>query len=100
MPKEKVGVSFGITVIFTVTGIPQVPLAGVKVYVPLVVLSTTAGLQVPARPLFEIPGKVGGVVPAQKGGTDENVGIKIGLERITPVFRLVVHPFTNRLKLA
>ncbi len=62
-------------------------------------LLITAGVQVPFTPLLEMVGKRGAVVPAQNGVMGVNVGMKIGLDRMTPVKRLVVQPLMTREKL-
>jgi hypothetical protein len=82
VPNGKVAVSIGITTMEAVTGIPQVPAAGVNVYVPLAVLLTTAGLQVPLMKLLDNAGKTGGVLPAQKVAKEPKRGTAIGV--ITP----------------
>lgn len=64
-PNEKVGVIMGLTVTVTVTGGAQGSEAGVNVYVPLAVLLTTAGLQVPVMPFVEVVGNTGAVSPEQ-----------------------------------
>jgi len=66
---------FESTVTLMVTGVAHCPKFGVKVYEPLEALLTTAGLQVPEIPLFEIVGKRGGVVPAQIGTITLKVGV-------------------------
>ena len=63
VPNGKVAVTLGITTMLAVTGIPQVPAAGVNVYIPLAELLTTAGLQVPLMPLLDDAGNSGAVVP-------------------------------------
>ncbi len=59
---------------------------------------TTAGLQVPDRPLFEVVGSTGGVVPAQNGGILLKLGVYTGLDKMRPVFSCVVHPFASNSK--
>jgi hypothetical protein len=74
----KVGVVTAFTVTFKVVVLAQSPTVGVKVYVPLAVLLTVAGLQVPVIPLVEVVGKTGAVAPLQIAGTAANVGITVG----------------------
>ncbi len=99
VPNGKEGVVLGVTVIVILIGNPHVFGAGVNVYVPEVILFTTAGLHVPAIPLLETGGKVGAVVPAQNGGIGVNVGTNIGSERMIPVNRFVVQPLIVNTKL-
>jgi hypothetical protein len=49
--------------------------------VPVVVLSTVDGLQVPVMPLFDVVGSIGAVAPEQIAATAVNVGV---------IFRLTV----------
>ena len=65
VPKVNVGVMFGVTVTVNVAGTAHWPAVGVKLYVPGVVLLTTAGFQAPVIPFVELLGKVGTVPPAQ-----------------------------------
>ena len=65
VPKLKVGVMFGVTVTVNVAGLAHCPALGVNVYVPGLLLSTTAGLHVPFIPFNDVLGKVGTVPPAQ-----------------------------------
>ena len=97
-PKLKLGVDKGLTVIFLVIVIPHRPAVGVKVYVPDAWLSITDGLQVPVIPFFDVVGNTGGVEPAHIAGKELNVGTRIGLVRIKPVFNWVVQPFTSNSK--
>ena len=62
-------------------------------------LLTTAGLQVPLIPLLDTAGKVGGVVPSQKGGNELNEGANIGSDKTTPVNTSVVVPPSSKMKL-
>ena len=98
VPKLNVGVTRGIIVTGIVIGMPHWPPAGVNVYEPEVVLLITAGFHVPVMPLFDVVGNVGGVVPAHIGGTEVNVGIKIGFDKTIPINRLVVHPLIPKEK--
>lgn len=99
VPKGNVGVVLAITFIVIEMGKPHWFALGVNVYVPEVRLLTVAGLQVPDIPLLETAGNVGAVVPAQKGAIGVNVGTNMGSDKIIPVKRFVVHPFTSNAKL-
>ena len=61
------------------------PASGVKVYVPLVVLSTTAGDQEPFIALLEVFGKVGTEAPEQivVAVPKVNVGVTLGILSFT-----------------
>jgi hypothetical protein len=74
----KVGVTMGLTVTDKVVALAQSPTVGVKVYVPLAVLLTVEGLQVPIIPLLDVVGKTGAVAPLQIAGIAVNVGVTIG----------------------
>lgn len=65
VPKVKEGVITGFTVTVRVTEGEQGFDVLLNVYVPLVVLLTTAGVQVPVIPLVEVVGKSGAVAPEQ-----------------------------------
>jgi hypothetical protein len=65
VPKLNVGVIFGLTVTVNVVDKAHCPAVGVKVYVPLAVLLTTAGLHVPVIPLPDVFGNAGTVPPSQ-----------------------------------
>ena len=99
VPKLNVGVVLGIIVTVIVVGMPHCPFAGVKVYVPVTELLITDGFQVPLIPFVDAGGNVGGVVPAQIGGTAAKVGINIGFDKTIPIKRFVVHPLTCKEKL-
>jgi hypothetical protein len=60
-----VGVIFGLTVTVYVAVVAHWPIPGVNVYVPLAVLLTTAGLQVPVMPFDDRAGKVTTGSPSQ-----------------------------------
>ena len=75
----KIGVIFGLTVTFKVVPIAHSPKLGVKLYIPEVVLLTTAGFQVPVIPLFDVRGKTGDTVPKHIGAMAVKLGITIGL---------------------
>jgi hypothetical protein len=74
----KVGVITAFTVTDKLAVLAQSPTVGVKVYVPLAVLLTVAGLQVPVIPLVDVVGKTGAVAPLQIAGTAANVGVTFG----------------------
>jgi hypothetical protein len=99
VPNGKVAVSIGITTMEAVTGIPQVPAAGVNVYVPLAVLLTTAGLQVPLMPLLENEGKTGAGEPAQKEAKELKRGTAIGFDNCCPVNTFEILPLKSNIKL-
>jgi hypothetical protein len=99
VPNANTGVTLGVTVMVTVTGKAHALDAGVNVYVPVAVLLTTAGLQVPEIPLLDTPGKVGGVVPSQKGGNELKEGTNMGSDKMTPVKTSVVVPPRSKMKL-
>ena len=65
---EKVGVLLGVTVCVSVAVSAHCPAEGVNVYVPVAVLLTVFGDQVPVIPFAEVPGSVGAVAPLQIGG--------------------------------
>jgi hypothetical protein len=61
------------------------PAFGVKVYVPLLALSTIAGVHTPAIELPEVVGNVGTTPPEQilKEVPKENVGVMFGMLSLT-----------------
>src|SRR4051812_45851390 len=59
------GVMFGLTVVVNVAVVAHWPGSGVNVYVPVVVLLTTAGTQAPVIPFDDVTGKVTTVPPSQ-----------------------------------
>ena len=75
----KVGVVCGFTVTFTVAVDAQAPTAGVKVYVPLAVLLTNAGDQLPEIPLLDVVGKTGATSPLHIAAIGAKVGVVCGL---------------------
>lgn len=75
----KVGVTFGVTVTSNVIGVAHWPASGVNVYVPLTVLLTTAGDQVPVIPFVDVVGKVGATEPSHIAATGLKVGIMLGV---------------------
>lgn len=80
VPKLNVGVRFGATVTVNVAVVAHCPAVGVNVYVPLPVLLTVAGLQVPVIPLVEVVGSAGTVPPEQidKVVPKLNAGVRFG----------------------
>jgi len=80
-----VGVTFGVTVTSTVVDIAHWPAVGVNVYVPLAVLLTTAGDQVPLMPFVDVNGSTAATAPEQIGATAVNVGVTFGLTVIVNV---------------
>ena len=83
----KVGVVFGVTVTESVAVVAQSPAVGVKVYVPLVVLSTVAGDHVPVIDSNELDANTGAVAPEQIGAIAVNVGVVFG---VTVTLKVVV----------
>jgi hypothetical protein len=65
VPKVKVGVVCGVIVTVNVVVIAHCPASGVKVYVPLLALSTIAGDHEPVIELLEVVGNVGTIPPEQ-----------------------------------
>jgi hypothetical protein len=88
----KVGVATAFTVTDKLAVLAQSPTVGVKVYVPLAVLLTVAGLQVPVIPFVDVVGKTGAVAPLQIAGTAANVGVTIGFTVIAIVAVLAQSP--------
>jgi phosphate starvation-inducible membrane PsiE len=101
VPKLKVGVSIGFTVTVNVCVVAHTPAVGVKVYVPLAVLLTVAGLQVPVTPLSDVVGNCGttpplqilSVVPKLKVGTvfGTTVTVKVVAVAHSPAFGVNVY---------
>ena len=73
------GVTFGVTVTSTVVDIAHWPAVGVNVYVPLAVLLTTAGDQVPLMPFVDVNGSTGAIAPEQIDATAAKVGATFGV---------------------
>jgi len=71
----KVGVTFGLTVTVNVVVAAHWPASGVKVYVPLTVLLTTAGDQVPVMPFVDVNGSTGAVELSHIEATGLKVGV-------------------------
>ncbi len=65
VPNENVGVVCGVIVTVNVVMLAHCPAPGVKVYVPLLALSTIAGDHVPVMELLEEVGNAGTVPPEQ-----------------------------------
>jgi hypothetical protein len=63
VPKLNVGVIFGATVTVNVAVVAHCPAVAVNVYVPLAVLLTVAGLQVPVILFVDVFGNAGTVPP-------------------------------------
>ena len=87
----KVGVTLGFTVTDNVVVVAHWPASGVKVYVPLAVLLTTAGSQVPVIPFVDVVGNVGATVPEHIGFTAAKVGVTFGVTVISKVVVAVAH---------
>ena len=85
-----VGVMPELTTRFKVIVPAHCPAAGVNVYVPDAVLLTVAGFQVPAMPLVEVAGNIGGTEPLQIVLTAAKVGVRFGLT-VTVVVVLLAH---------
>jgi subtilisin family serine protease len=75
----KVGVTAGFTVTVNIVEVAHWPASGVKVYVPLSVLLTKAGDQVPAMPLVDVNGNTGATEPSQIAATGLKVGVTLGV---------------------
>jgi hypothetical protein len=65
VPKLNVGVICGVIVTVNVVVLAHCPASGVKVYVPLLALSTVAGDHEPVMELLDVVGKVGTIPPEQ-----------------------------------
>ena len=59
-------------------------------YVPLAVLLTTAGDQVPVMPLVDVNGNTGATAPEQIGATAAKVGVTFGVT-VTVTVVVVAH---------
>ncbi len=79
----KVGVTAGITVTSIVVVVAHRPASGVNVYVPLVVLLTTAGDHVPLIPLSDVNGSIGATEPEQIGAMAAKLGVTPGVTVIS-----------------
>ena len=95
---EKVGITTGLTMTVRCKVFAHRPAVGVKVYVPVAVLLTVAGLQVPVIPSFDVRGRTGGVAPAQIAVITEKVGVTTGLTVMVRVW-VVAHCPASGVKL-
>ena len=86
----KVGVTFEVTVTSTVVVVAHWPASGVNVYVPLDVLLTTAGDQVPVMPLSDVVGNIGATVPEQIAAIGAKLGVTFGVT-VTSIVVDVAH---------
>ena len=59
-------------------------------YVPLAVLLTTAGDQVPVMPLVDVNGSTGAVEPSQIGAIATKVGVTLGVT-VTVIVVVLAH---------
>ena len=75
----KVGVMFGVIVISNVVAVAHWPASGMNVYVPLAVLLTTTGDQVPVMPLSDVNGNIGATEPSHIAATGLNIGVTFGV---------------------
>jgi len=87
----KVGVMIGFTVTVNDVVVAHCPASGVKIYVPLAVLLTTAGDQVPVMPLIDVVGNTGATVPEQIGAMAEKVGVTFDMTVTSKVAVVVAH---------
>ena len=85
-----VGVILELTVTVTVAVVAHWPAFGVNVYVPVAVLLTVAGLQVPLTPFVEVVGSTGATDPGQIGFIAANIGTVCGLT-VTVRVAVVAH---------
>ena len=85
----KVGVKVGV-IVTSIVVVAHWPASGVNVYVPLMVLFTTAGDQVPVIPLSDIVGSTGAEVPEQIGAMAAKVGVTFGVI-VTSIVVVVAH---------
>jgi hypothetical protein len=86
----KVGVMPGFTVTVIVVVEAHWPASGVKVYVPLAVLLTTDGDQLPVIPFVDVVGNVGATEPEQIGAKAAKVGVTLGVT-VTVNVAVVAH---------
>ena len=87
----KVGVTFGLTVTVNVVVDAHWPASGVKVYVAVAVLLTTAGDQVPLMPFVDVNGNAGAVEPSHIAAIGLKVGVTFGVTVISKVVVAVAH---------
>ena len=90
LPPLMLAVGGALMVVVKVAVVAHCPAVGVKVYVPLVVLLTVAGLHVPLIPLVELAGNIGAVVPLQKAGIAAKVGV-VGVVTVVVKVAVVAH---------
>jgi hypothetical protein len=88
----KVGVVFATTVTVKGTVAKHPAVVAVNIYVPLAVLLTVAGLQVPVTPLVDVVGKIGAVAPLHIAAIGLNVGVTIGFTTTDKVVALAQNP--------
>lgn len=69
------GIIAGFIVTVSVDVVAHCPAAGIKVYTPVAVLLTVAGLQVPGIPFADVAGRTGAGEPLQRGDIAANVGV-------------------------
>ena len=98
-PNENWASVLGITVTLITTVVPQVPAAGLNVYVPEFWLSITPGLQLPAMPLLDA-GSAGAGLPWQSvdGGREVNFVGMIGFCNGTEINSCLMVPFRLKVK--
>ena len=85
-----VGTVCGVTVTVNVAVVAQSPADGVNVYVPVFVLSTVDGDQVPVTPLLDVVGRTGAADPLHIGAGVVNVGTVCGVT-VTVRVAVVTH---------
>ena len=90
--EANVGVICGLTVTVNVVVVAHRPAVGVNVYVPVFVLSTVEGVQVPVTPLLDVVGSEGAADPLHIAGTAVNVGVTKGLTVTTTVAGVAQSP--------
>ena len=85
-----VGVTFGLTVTVNVVVAAHWPASGVKVYVAVAVLLTTAGDQVPVMPLVDVNGNTGATEPSHIDATGLKVGVTLDVT-VTDIVVVAAH---------
>ena len=88
---SKAGITFGVITIINVLVVAHCPAVGVKVYVPVVVLLTVAGDQVPVIPLVDVVGNTGAVAPLHIGSTAAKSGTVPAAVTVTVKVACVAH---------
>ena len=86
----KVGTVCEVTLTVTVAVVAQSPAVGVNVYVPVFVLSTVDGDQVPVTPLLDVVGRTGAADPLHMGADVVKVGTVCGVT-VTVRVAVVAH---------